>query len=567
MGETFIDTGSNEPVKCPVQNLSPDVEKIVMKQVDQWLKDGTIVPVCDKGSPWHSRILVVPKKRIEGQPQRFLCCIDFRALNQRCLFTDKTPFTPFSIQETFHMLGRSYLFSTIDLTSAFHSIPIHKPHQFKTAFSVNGRTYYFAMTPFGLSSAPSSLGKVLERALKNVPRSFCLYYMDDLLIFSKTARAHFRHVRIVLQALLEAGLKINLLKCSFFQVELQFLGHLITRDGYQIIPSFVEPILTWPMVQSKYDVQSFLGSCNYYNEFIDKYSILSKPLSNVLKRPGKDDEIQKFSKLEYLEIKESMDALKKALTSPPILAFADFSDGASDFILDTDYSAKHHCIAAILSQVQPPGSGKERVISYKAKTLRPVKLAYSSYKGEMMACVYFIDKFRFFLQLRHFILRVDCQSINWMKSQKQTPSAMLLRWLQVLADNTFTVVHRPRACHYNADSLSRRPGASEISESSEEERALAVIETVNEKFECPFCSDITLSQDTLDHHVDTSHVSGKPLTFDEWQSLQKVKKNKLHALFNSDPEVLSRADIAVAVDPWRYSSQPRVNDDESISYS
>ena len=132
------------------------------------------------------------------------------------------------------MLGRSYLFSTIDLTSAFHSIPIHKPHQFKTAFSVNGRTYYFAMTPFGLSSAPSSLGKVLERALKNVPRSFCLYYMDDLLIFSKTARAHFRHVRIVLQALLEAGLKINLLKCSFFQVELQFLGHLITRDGYQI---------------------------------------------------------------------------------------------------------------------------------------------------------------------------------------------------------------------------------------------------------------------------------------------------------------------------------------------
>ena len=151
--------------------------------------------------------------------------------------------------------------------------------------------------------------------------------MDDILIHSKTARAHFRHVKIVLQALLEAGLKINLLKCSFFQVELQFLGHLITRDGYQIIPSFLEPILNWPMVQSKYDVQSFLGSCNYYNEFIDKYSIVTKPLTNVLKKPGKDDEIQKFSKSEYLEIKEAMNTLKKALTLPPILAFADFSDG------------------------------------------------------------------------------------------------------------------------------------------------------------------------------------------------------------------------------------------------
>ena len=73
LGETFIDTGSNEPVKCPVQNLSPDVEKIVMEQVKQWLNDGTIVPVCDRGSPWNSRILVVPKKRIEGQPQRWRC--------------------------------------------------------------------------------------------------------------------------------------------------------------------------------------------------------------------------------------------------------------------------------------------------------------------------------------------------------------------------------------------------------------------------------------------------------------------------------------------------------------
>ena len=98
LGETFIDTGSNKPVKCPVQNLSPDVEKIVMEQIEQWLNDGTIVTVCDKGSPWSSRLLVVPKKRIEGQPQRWRCCIDFRALNEPCVFTDKTPFTPLSIQ-------------------------------------------------------------------------------------------------------------------------------------------------------------------------------------------------------------------------------------------------------------------------------------------------------------------------------------------------------------------------------------------------------------------------------------------------------------------------------------
>ena len=234
-----------------------------------------------------------------------------------------------------------------------------------------------------------------------------------------------------------------------------------------------------------------------------------------------------------------MKALKIALTSTPILAFADFGDDASDFILDTDYSAKHHCIAAVLSQVQPPVSGKERVISYKAKTLRPIQRSYLPYKGEMMAACYFIDKFKFFLQLRHFILRVDCQSINWIKSQKQTPSAMLLHWLLVLSDNTFTVVHRPRACHTNADSLSQRPGASEVSD-SDEERALAVIKKENVEdnslFECPSCDDVALSQDGIDHHVDTEHVSKIALTFTEWKDLQKVKKNSLHALLKSNPK-------------------------------
>ena len=99
-----------------------------------------------------------------------------------------------------------------------------------------------------------------------------------------------------------------------------------------------------------------------------------------------------------------MKALKKALTSPPILDFADFGENASYFILDTDYSAKHHSIAVVLSQVQPPGSDKERVISYKAKTLKPVQKSYSPYKAKLMVACYFIDKFQFFLKLSHFNL-------------------------------------------------------------------------------------------------------------------------------------------------------------------
>ena len=75
------------------------------------------------------------------------------------------------------------------------------------------------------------------------------------------------------------------------------------------------------MVKTKYDVQSFLGSCNYYNEFIDKYSIVVKPLTLVLKKPGKDTEMQQFSKQEHLEISEAMKTLKKSIDISSDLGF------------------------------------------------------------------------------------------------------------------------------------------------------------------------------------------------------------------------------------------------------
>ena len=136
---------------------------------------------------------------------------------------------------------------------------------------------------------------------------------------------------------------------------------------------------------------------------------------------------------------------------------------------------------------------------------------------------------------------------------------MLLHLLQVLLDNSFMVVHRPRTFHTNADFLSRRPGASEVSD-SDEERAIARIKKERAKNESlldrQFYDDVATSQDGLDHHINTEHMSKKPLTFSEWKTLQKAKTNTLHALFQSNPEVLQYAQKPVSLSPWRYPSMP-----------
>ena len=93
---------------------------------------------------------------------------------------------------------------------------------------------------------------------------------------------------------------------------------------------------------------------------------------------------------------------------------------------------------------------------------------------------------------------------------------------------------------------------------SNEERALAIIkkEPVDDEslLDCPFCKDVATSQNGLDHHIDTEHVSKKPLTFSEWKTLQNAKTNSLHALFQSDPEVLQHPQKPVSLSPWRHPS-------------
>ena len=132
---------------------------------------------------------------------------------------------------------------------------------------------------------------------------------------------------------------------------------------------------------SKYEVMSFLGSTGYYASFIEDYATKARPLIDVLSRPGPDEAVIEFTDQERRDLLKSMNSLKLALTTAPTLAFADFSPKSSRFILDCDFSNKHGTIGCVLSQVQPPGSGCERVILYKAKSLRPSQKSYPPYKG------------------------------------------------------------------------------------------------------------------------------------------------------------------------------------------
>src|SRR5213078_232178 len=102
--------------------------------------------------------------------------------------------------------------------------------------------YKWLVLPFGMSNGPGGFQKRVNRLLIKYVDIFVIVYMDDLLIYSKTLQEHVEHLKLVLKALSEADLILNIDKCKFFATETRFLGHILTHHGSTPDPRNIEKV-------------------------------------------------------------------------------------------------------------------------------------------------------------------------------------------------------------------------------------------------------------------------------------------------------------------------------------
>ena len=112
---------------------------------------------------------------------------------------------------------------------------------------------------------------------------FVIIFIDDILIYSKTKEDHARHIQIVLQKLREHRLYAKFSKCEFWLEEVSFLGHVLSKDGIAVDPSKVQDVLDWKQPQNVHEIRSFLGLEGYYRRFIENFSKIAKPMTELLK--------------------------------------------------------------------------------------------------------------------------------------------------------------------------------------------------------------------------------------------------------------------------------------------
>ena len=159
------------------------------------------------------------------------------------------------------------IFTKLDCTNAFHTLPVARDDRHKTAFTWNGTVYQFKRAPFGLKQIPSKYQRVME-ILFAAKRMYIICYIDDIVVFSMELGQHHTHVNEAIETLTVQGFKLNLKKCKFAQIRIPFLGHIVDADGVRVNPNKLDGCEEWHIPTTGTDLLHFLGMVNYWRDNI-----------------------------------------------------------------------------------------------------------------------------------------------------------------------------------------------------------------------------------------------------------------------------------------------------------
>jgi hypothetical protein len=355
-----------EPIaRTPYRMSTPELQELKM-QLKELLDLGLIRPSV---SPWGAPVIFIRKK--DGS---WRLCIDYRQLNKA---TIKNQYPLPRIDDLFDQMKGATVFSKIDLRSGYHQLRIKEDDVPKTAFKMRFGHYEFTVLPFGLTNAPGVFMSLMNGVFREYLDKFVQVFIDDILIYSRTTEEHDEHLRLVLQCLREHKLYGKLSKCSFYQSRIHYLGHVISGEGIVVDPAKVEAIMEWPAPTNVMEVRSFMGLAGYYRRFVEGFSKIANPITELQKKN------KKFVWTE--KCVEAFRRLKELLTTTPILKVPDMD---VDFLVCTDASKEG--LGGVLMQ-------DGRVIAYISRKLRRHEENYATHDLELLAIVYALKVWRHYL--------------------------------------------------------------------------------------------------------------------------------------------------------------------------
>ncbi|KAJ3680971.1 hypothetical protein LUZ60_015460 [Juncus effusus] len=302
-------------------------------------------------------------------------CVDYREINK---VTVKNRYPLPRIDDLFDQLRGATVFSKINLRTGYHQLRVRTGDVDKTAFHSRYGHYEFLVMPFGLTNAPSAFMDLMNRVLRP--------YLD-------------------------------------------------TFDGLKVDPEKVKAIVDWQWPKTVTEIRSFLSLAGYYHKFVEGFSRLALPLTQLT---------QKGVKFEWTDEREcSFQELKGRLVSAPILTLP--TEGL-EFEVYCD--ASRQGLGSVLMQ-------ERRVIAYASRQLKTYERNYPTHDLELVAVVFALKIWRHYLYGEKCKIFTDHKSLKYIFDQRDL-NLRQRRWLEVLCDFDMSIQYHPGLANVVADALSRK---------------------------------------------------------------------------------------------------------------
>ena len=403
-----IDMGDSDPISQKPYPITMKHYQVVKEEIDKLLEAGVI---RNSHSSWSAPIIIV----LKGDGGKHLI-IDYRALNK---VTRKFVWPMPKVKDIFSQLNGAKYFSTLDLRARYHYIGLTTDSIPKMAFTSPFGKYEFVKVPFRLAQAPAYFQELMTGVLKDLP--FAMAYLDNIIIYSSTPEEHLEHIRTVFKKLRDAKLSMKLSKCHFFTKEIQYLRHILGKEGIKPVPAKTEAIkVMHPPVNPK-QVRAFLRLVGYYRKFIRNFAKIAKLLTMLTRMD---------IKFEWKDIRQdAFMKLKEAIIQTPILRYPDTT---KPYIVYTD--ASDDACGALLSQIH---DGTEFPVAFLSHTFTDTQRRWSTPKQEAKDIYFAIKKWNYYLQGADIIVRNDHKPLARFLNGKNE-NTKINRWGLELASYNIT---------------------------------------------------------------------------------------------------------------------------------
>ena len=414
-----------KPIATKSRFFNKDDRAFIQNQISFLLKEGRIQR---SDSPWRAQVLIV-KDELQRHKKRM--CIDYsQTIN---LFTDLDAYPLPRIDDMINKLSQYKVFSTYDLKSAYHQIPLKKSEMKYTAFEGLGDLYEFRVLPFGVTNGVPSFQRIINDVITQEDLSDTFPYLDNVTVAGLDQADHDRNDAAFREMVKRRNITLNESKTVRSVSVIDILGYRVSHNSIKPDPERLRPLQEFPPPSNTTSLRRAMGMFAYYAKWIPRFSEKIRPLADAVSFPLSNEALAAFNALK--------NELGDVVLSP--------IDEDASFIVECD--ASEVTISASLNQ-------NGRPVAFMSKTLSGSERGYPAVEKEALAIIEAVRKWHHFLSRQTFVLITDQQSVSFMfdnRKRTKIKNNKIQSWRIELAEFSYTIRYREGKSNVVADSFTR----------------------------------------------------------------------------------------------------------------